>query len=428
MLNMKKLYKQLYFQVMLAIGLGILCGHFYPELAIKMKFLGDAFIKLIRMLVPPIIFTTVVVGIANMKNTHEAGRIGLKALLYFEIMTIVAMLLGLMVAHYVQPGTGLNIDRHSLDTQHLSSSSFDGVTFLLNCIPETVVGAFTKGDILPVLFISILFGFGLLQMGANTRPLVKGIEQVSHILFAMIGFIMKVAPIGAFGAMAYTIGTHGIHTLITLSQLLMSFYLACLFFIFVILGLLLKLNNLSLWRFLACIKEELLIVFSTASTDTVLPRMMSKLEKLGCGKPVVGLVLPAGYAFNLDGMCIYLTLAIVFIAQAFNIPFTFTQQLSLIVVLSFLSKGAANITGGGFIALTTAVSSLHLVPIEGLVLLLSIDRFISEARSLTNLIGNGVATLLIAKWEGDFDEKAAHALFVSPRKWASLFHKQKSCP
>ncbi len=420
-----KLHKQLYFQVITCIMIGICFGHFYPEWAVKMKPLGEGFIKLIHMMVPPIIFTTVVAGIANMKDVKEAGRIGIKAIIYFEVVTTLAMLIGLAVANYFQPGAGLNIDIHSLDSTSIESyttqaSSFHMIPFLLRIIPDTLVSAFTKGDILPALFVSILFGFGLLHAGDKAKPVVMLIEHISHILFSIIHFIMKVAPIGAFGAMAYTIGTHGLHTLVTLGQLLVTFYMTCLFFIFIVLGSIARLNKFSLWHFLKYIKEELLIVVSTASTETVLPKMISKLEQLGCGKPVVGIVLPAGYTFNLDGMCIYLTLAFLFIAQAFHIHLNLTQQFTIIAVLLLTSKGAATITGGGFIALATAVASLKAVPIEGLVLLLGIDRFMSEARALTNLIGNGVATIIIAKWEGDFDIAIAEKQLGSSNKKTAL--------
>lgn len=420
-----KLYKQLYFQVIISILIGILFGHFYPELAVKMKPLGDGFIKLIRMMVPPIIFTTVVTGIANMKNIKEAGRIGIKALIYFEVVTALAMLIGLLVANYYQPGKGLSIDIHSLNSKSIGdyttlSSSFNAATFLLNIIPDTLASAFTKGDILPALFVSILFGFGLLHAGEKAKPVVLFVEQISHVLFSIINFFMKIAPIGAFGAIAYTIGTHGLHTLTTLGQLLISFYFTCLLFIFIVLGFIAKLNKFSLWNFLKYIKEELLIVLSTASSEAVLPKMISKLEKLGCGKVVVGLVLPAGYTFNLDGMSIYLTMGIMFIAQAFNIHITLLHQFTIIAILLLTSKGAATITGGGFIALATAVTSLHTIPVEGLVLLLGIDRFMSEARSITNLIGNGVATIVIAKWENDFDITAAEKILKPSNKKSEL--------
>jgi len=413
-----KLYKQLYFQVVVSIFVGVLLGHFYPQLAIKMKPLGDGFIKLIRMMIAPIIFTTVVTGIASMKNIKEVGRIGIKALIYFEVVTTFALMIGLAVANIFRPGAGLNINIHSLDSKAIThyatqSASFNIVDFLLNIIPDTLVNAFAKGDILSVLLISILVGFGLLQSGEKLKSFVTLIDQLSAILFSIVGFIMKLAPVGAFGAMAYTIGAYGIHTLFALSRLLADVYITSLLFIFIVLGLIAKFNKFSLWGFLNYIKEELLIVLGTSSSEAVLPRMINKLEKLGCGKTVVGLVLPAGYTFNLDGTSIYLTIATLFIAQALNIDLSFGQQLTIIAVLLLTSKGAAAVTGGGFIVLVATLSSMHTIPVEGVALLLGIDRFMSEARSLTNLIGNGVATIVIAKWEGDFDPYAAQKVLGS---------------
>lgn len=408
----KRLYKQLYFQVIIGILLGILLGHFFPSIAVNMKPLGDGFIKLIRMMVAPIIFVTVVTGIVGMKDIKEVGRIGIKALIYFEIVTTLALLIGLTVANIHQPGAGLNIDISSLGKQNTSlytqeAGEFSAVNFFLNIIPNTLLSAFTQGEILPALFISILFGFGLLHGGDKSKPLVGLIKRLSTVLFSIIGFVMKVAPIGAFGAMAYTIGAHGLRSLIPLSSLLLDVYLTCLIFIFLILGSIAKINGFSIWSFIKYIKEELLIVLGTSSSETVLPRMIKKLENLGCGKPVVGLVLPAGYSFNLDGTCIYLTMATLFIAHALHIDLTISQQLMIIGVLLLTSKGAATVTGGGFVVLAATLSSLHTIPVEGIVLLLGVDRFMSEARSLTNLIGNGVATIVIAKWEGDYDPVAA---------------------
>lgn len=407
-----KLYKQLYFQVVVSIFIGVLIGHFYPQLAIKMKPLGDGFIKLIRMMIAPIIFTTVVTGIASMKDIKEVGRIGIKALIYFEVVTTFALIIGLTIANIFRPGAGLNIDIHSLDSKAITnyatqSVSFNTVDFLLNIIPDTLVGAFTKGDILPVLLISVLFGFGMLHSGEKLKSFVTLFDQLSTVLFSIVGFIVKLAPVGAFGAMAYTIGAYGIHTLFALSRLLADVYITSLLFIFIVLGLIAKFNKFSLWSFLKYVKEELLIVLGTSSSEAVLPRMINKLEKLGCGKTVVGLVLPAGYTFNLDGTSIYLTIATLFIAQALNIDLSLWQQLTIIAVLLLTSKGAAAVTGGGFIVLAATLSSMHTIPVEGVVLLLGIDRFMSEARSLTNLIGNGVATIVIAKWEGEFDPHAA---------------------
>lgn len=403
-----KFYKQLYFQVLVAIVLGVLLGHFYPDVGIKMKPFGDAFVKLIRMMVAPIIFTTVVTGIASMRDIKEVGRIGVKTLIYFELLTTFALVIGLIVANLFKPGSGMNIDVSTLDgkaiTNYTSASSAVGVVdFLLNIIPESLIGAFTKGDILPVLFISLIFGFGILHGGERTQPLTTLLEQFSIVLFAVVGFIMKLAPIGAFGAIAYTIGAYGIETLFALSRLLACVYLTSALFIFIVLGSIARTFRFSLWRFLDFIKEEIFIVLGTSSSESVLPRMISKLEKVGCGKTVVGMVLPAGYTFNLDGTSIYLTIATVFIAQALNIDLTYNQQLTLIAVLLLTSKGAAAVTGGGFIVLAATLASMHTIPVEGVVLLLGVDRFMSEARAITNLIGNGVATIVIAKWENDFD-------------------------
>lgn len=408
----KKIYQVLYFQVIVSILIGVVLGHFFPELAIKMKPFGDGFIKLIRMMIAPIIFTTVVTGIASMKDFREVGGIGIKALIYFEVVTVFALIIGLVVANVYRPGEGLNIDINSLTsttikTYTTDAAAFDTVSFILNIIPDTLVGAFTKGDILPVLLISILFGFGILHRGEKLKPFVRAIDQLSTVLFSIIGFIMKLAPLGAFGAMAYTVGAYGIHTLLALGRLVACVYMTNMMFIFLVLGLIAKISGFSLWRFLNYIKEEIVIVLGTSSSEAVLPRMISKLEKLGCGKTVVGLVLPAGYTFNLDGTSIYLTMATLFIAQALNIPLDLGQQLTILGVLLLTSKGAAAVTGGGFIVLTATLSAIHTLPVEGVVLLLGVDKFMSEARSITNLIGNGVATIVIAKWEGDFDAKAA---------------------
>ncbi len=406
-----KLYKQLYFQVLVSVVVGVLLGYFYPALAIKMKPFGDGFIKMIRMTIAPIIFTTIVTGIASMKDIKEVGRIGIKALIYFEIVTTFALLLGLAVANFYRPGAGLNMNVHSLDPSGLANyttqTPFNAVDFILHIIPDTLVNAFAKGDILPVLFISILFAFGLLHGGQRTKPLVSLLNQISIVLFSMVEFIMKLAPIGVFGAMAYTVGFYGIHTLIALSRLLMDVYLTSFLFIVVVLGVIARLSHFSLWKFIRYIKEEILTVFGTATSEAVLPQMITKLENLGCGQTVVGLVLPAGYTFNLDGTSIYLTIATLFIAQALNIDLSLTQQLTILAVLLLTSKGAAAVTGGGFIVLAATLASLHTIPVEGVVLLLGVDRFMSIARAITNLIGNGLATVVIAKWEGDFDAATA---------------------
>ena len=410
----QKWIQLLYIQVLISIAIGIALGHFYPAIAVQMKPLGDAFIKLTRMMIGGIIFTTVVTGIAKMKNSHEVRRIGFKALVYFEVITTFALLLGLVVAHFYQPGAGMNVDPQTLTHSALPPTPpLHAVEFLLNIIPATLVSAFTNSDLLPVLVVSILVGFALLQGGEKLKPLYTLVDLSSDLLFRIVDFIIKLAPIGAFGAMAYTIGEYGIHTLVSLCHLLLSVYVTCILFVFVVLGTIAKISGFSLWKFLVYIKEELLIVLGTSSSEAVLPRMVEKLENLGCGNTVVGLVLPAGYSFNLDGTSIYLTIASLYIAQALNIHLTAWDIVTMILIFIVASKGAAAISGGGFIVLTATLSSMHTIPVEGMVLLLGIDKFLGEARALTNLIGNGVATVVIAKWEGDFDAAQANKVLNS---------------
>ncbi len=406
----KPLYKSLYFQVITAIVIGVLLGHFYPETGVAMKPFGDGFIKLIKMIIAPIIFCTVVVGIAGMEDMKKVGKTGGLALLYFEVVSSVALLVGLVIINLVQPGAGMNIDPASLDTKGLAAYTGPGkmtgtVDFLLNVIPSTVVDAFAKGEILQVLLFSVMFGFALHKFGGRGTLVFDIIEKGSHVLFSIVGFIMKVAPIGAFGAMAFTIGKYGVGSLLSLGKLMGTFYATCLFFIFVVLGLVARFHGFSVWKFIKYIKEELLIVLGTSSSESVLPRMMVKMENLGAKKSVVGLVIPTGYSFNLDGTSIYLTMAAVFIAQATNTPMTLMQQITLLGVLLLTSKGAAGVTGSGFIVLAATLSAVGGVPVAGLALILGIDRFMSEARALTNLIGNGVATIVVAKWTGDLDVK-----------------------
>ncbi|HEV7914012.1 MAG TPA: dicarboxylate/amino acid:cation symporter [Albitalea sp.] len=406
----KPLYKSLYFQVITAIVVGALLGHFYPQAGESMKPLGDAFIKLIKMIIAPIIFCTVVVGIAGMEDMKKVGKTGGLALLYFEVVSSIALIVGLLIVNIVKPGVGMNIDPASLDTKGIAAYTGPGkmqgtVDFLLNIIPTTVVDAFAKGEILQVLLFSVLFGFALHRFGGRGTLVFDWIEKSSHVLFAIVGMIMKVAPIGAFGAMAFTIGKYGLGSLVSLAQLMATFYATCLVFIFVVLGTIARLHGFSVWKFIKYIKEELLIVLGTSSSESVLPRMMAKLENLGVRKSVVGLVIPTGYSFNLDGTSIYLTMAAVFIAQATNTPMTLVQQLTLLGVLLLTSKGAAGITGSGFIVLAATLSAVGGVPVAGLALILGIDRFMSEARALTNLIGNGVATIVVAKWTHDIDEQ-----------------------
>jgi aerobic C4-dicarboxylate transport protein len=404
----KPFYKSLYFQVITAIVIGVLLGHFYPQTGAAMKPLGDGFIKLIKMIIAPIIFCTVVVGIAGMEDMKKVGKTGGLALLYFEIVSTIALIVGLVIINIVRPGAGMNIDVSQLDTKSIAAYTAPGqmqgtVDFLLHVIPSTVVDAFAKGEILQVLLFAVMFGFALHKFGGRGTLVFDFIEKFSHVLFVIVGYIMKVAPIGAFGAMAFTIGKYGVGSLLQLGQLMATFYATCLLFIFVILGGIARAHGFSIWKFIKYIKEELLIVLGTSSSESVLPRMMAKLENLGAKKSVVGLVIPTGYSFNLDGTSIYLTMAAVFIAQATNTDMTVTQQITLLLVLLLTSKGAAGVTGSGFIVLAATLSAVGHVPVAGLALILGIDRFMSEARALTNLIGNGVATVVVAKWTNDLD-------------------------
>lgn len=413
------LYKSLYVQVLFAVTVGVLLGHFYPEVGASMKPLGDGFIKLIKMIIAPIIFCTVVVGIAGMEDMKKVGKTGGLALLYFEVVSTVALIIGLVVVNVLQPGSGMHIDPASLDTKGIAAYTIPGkmqttVDFLLHIIPSSVVDAFAKGEILQVLLFSVLFGFALHKFGGRGTMIFDFIEKFSHVLFDIVGIIMKVAPIGAFGAMAFTIGKYGLGSLFSLGKLMGAFYLTCLVFVFVVLGTITRLHGFSIFKFVRYIKEELLIVLGTSSSESVLPRMMEKLENLGVRKSVVGLVIPTGYSFNLDGTSIYLTMAAVFIAQATDTPMTLTQQLTLLAVLLLTSKGAAGITGSGFIVLAATLSAVGGVPVAGLALILGIDRFMSEARALTNLVGNGVATLVVARWTGDVDMERLHTGLNNP--------------
>lgn len=404
------IYKILYFQVVLAVVVGVLLGHFYPQVGTEMKPFGDAFIKAIKMLIAPVIFCTVVIGIAGMEDMKKVGKTGGLALLYFEIVSSLALIIGLVVVNVLQPGAGMNIDPSSLDTKGIAAFTGPGkigttTDFLMNIIPTTAIDAFAKGEILQVLFFAVLFGFALHKFGGRGSMIFDFIEKLSHVLFDIIGIIMKFAPIGAFGAMAFTIGKYGVGSLFSLGKLMGSFYITCLLFIFIVLGIISKLNGFSIFKFVAYIKEELLIVLGTSSSESVLPRMMEKMENLGAKKSCVGLVIPAGYSFNLDGTSIYLTMAAIFIAQATNTPMTILQQVTLLLVLLLTSKGAAGITGSGFIVLAATLSAVGNVPVAGLAIILGIDRFMSEARALTNLVGNGVATIVVAKWTGELNSK-----------------------
>jgi aerobic C4-dicarboxylate transport protein len=405
----KPFYTHLYAQVLTAIVLGVLLGYFYPQLGEQMKPLGDGFIKLIKMLIAPIIFCTVVHGIASMEDMKKVGRVGLKALIYFEVVTTLALIVGLVVVNVLQPGVGMNVDVKTIDTKSIQvyttkAGQQSTTEFLMHIIPNTVVGAFAEGEILQVLFFAILFAFALFMLGERGKPVLNFIDIISHSLFNVVGIIMKVAPIGAFGAMAFTIGKYGVGTLLSLGKLMAAFYVTCLIFIFVVLGGIAWLTGFSIWKFIKYIKEELLIVLGTSSSESVLPRMINKLENLGCKESVVGLVIPTGYSFNLDGTCIYLTMAAIFLAQATNTELTLWQQLGIIGILLLTSKGAAGVTGSGFIVLAATLTSVGSIPVASIALILGVDRFMSEARALTNLIGNGVATIVVSKWEDALDE------------------------
>jgi len=405
----KPLYKSLYLQVIVAIVIGVLLGFFYPETGTAMKPLGDGFIRLIKMVIAPIIFCTVVVGIAGMEDMKKVGKTGGFALLYFEIVSSIALIVGLTIVNLVKPGSGMNIDPATLDTKGIAAFTKPGqmqstADFLMNIIPNTVVDAFAKGEILQVLLFAVLFGFALHQFGGRGTLVFDLIEKTSHVFFVIVGYIMRLAPLGAFGAMAFTIGKYGVGSLLSLGKLMGTFYLTCLVFIIVVLGLISRFHGFNIFKFIAYIKEELLIVLGTSSSESVLPRMMAKMENLGVKKSTVGLVIPTGYSFNLDGTSIYLTMAAMFIAQATNTDMTLTQQLTLLAVLLLTSKGAAGVTGSGFIVLAATLSAVGNVPVAGLALILGIDRFMSEARALTNLIGNGVATVVVGKWCNELDE------------------------
>lgn len=411
----KKIFSSLYFQVLLAITLGVFLGHVYPELGADMKPLGDGFVKLIKMIIAPVIFCTVVTGIAGMESMKAVGKTGAIALLYFEVVSTIALIIGLCVVNLLQPGAGMNVDPAALDVSAISAYAEQAksqgiIAFLLDIIPGSVIGAFASGNILQVLLFAVLFGFSLHHIGEKGQVIFGVIDSFSKVIFGIINMIMRLAPVGAFGAMAFTIGKYGVGSLVQLGQLIACFYLTCLFFIFIVLGSIAKASGFSILRFISYIREELLIVLGTSSSESVLPRMLDKMEKLGCQKSVVGLVIPTGYSFNLDGTSIYLTMAAIFIAQATNTPLDLFQQITLLVVLLISSKGAAGVTGSGFIVLAATISAVGHLPLAGLALILGIDRFMSEARALTNLIGNGIATVVVAKYCKQLDEKKMDAV------------------
>ena len=408
MIRVRRFFASLYVQVLTGIALGILLGLTAPEYAVAMRPLGDGFIKIVRMLIAPVVFTTVVVGIAQMGAMKEVGRIGFRALLYFEVVSTLALAIGLIVVNVLKPGEGIRFDPATADLGSVSayttaSKQLNGVDFLLHIIPDTMVSAFSQGEVVQVLLISILVGMALLRLGPPVRPVVDLLVMASNTLFDIVGLIMRLAPLGAFGAMAFTIGRYGIGTLLSLGKLMAGVYITCAFFVFVVLGAIAAFVGFSLWKFLKYIGEEILIVLGTSSSETVLPRLMSKLERLGCSRQVVGLVVPTGYSFNLDGTSIYMTMAAMFLAQACGVHMSAGQQLGMLALLMLTSTGAAAVTGGGFITLAATLAVFPSIPVASLTLLIGVDRFMSEARSITNLIGNGVAALAIARWEGSLD-------------------------
>lgn len=419
-----KLLRSLYVQVLLAIIIGVLIGHFAPHWGVALKPMGDGFIRLVKMIITPVIFCTVVLGIAGMDDLRSVGRIGLYALGYFELVTTLALVLGLTVINLLQPGVGLHVDVASLDVGRLSQYTEQAqqqgvVAFLLNIIPTTIFDAFARGDVLQVLLVAVLVGFALQVVGQRAAVLRDAIGGLSHVVFRIVGFIMKLAPLGALGAMAYTIGSQGIAALVPLAALMGCFYLTCALFVVLVLGSIARLHGFRIFSLLRYIREELFIVLGTSSSETVLPRLMDKMERAGCRRSVVGLVVPAGYSFNLDGTCIYLTMAAVFLAQATDTPMSLQQQLVMLLVLLLTSKGAAGVTGSGFIVLAATLAAVDGPPVAALALILGIDRFMSEARALTNLVGNAVATLVVARWTGSLQPDADCGLFTdAPAKTA----------
>ncbi|MBK8171023.1 MAG: C4-dicarboxylate transporter DctA [Sandaracinaceae bacterium] len=415
-----KWHKSLYLQVLLGVVLGIVVGVAAPRFGSSLKPVGDAFVRLVKMLIAPIVFTTVVTGIAKVGDLKQVGRVGLKTFVYFEVVTTFALAIGLIVGTVAAPGRDLHVDvstlnSHELDNYTHAERAHGPADFFLNIIPNTIVDAFAKGEILSVLLIAILFGAAVSGLGEKRASIVSACDQLNAVFFRMVGIVMRVAPIGAFGAMAFTVGKYGLHTLASLGKLVATFYLTSTLFVVLVLGLILRVCGVRLWHFLRYLREEILIVLGTSSSESALPGLMRKLEAIGCRESTVGLVVPMGYSFNLDGTSIYLTLATLFVAQATDTHLTFAQQLSILLVLLLTSKGAAAVTGGGFITLAATLSATGEIPVAGLVLLLGVDRFMSEARAITNLIGNGVATIAISRWERELDVPRANMILSAPR-------------
>ncbi|MGO4814539.1 dicarboxylate/amino acid:cation symporter [Cupriavidus sp. 2MCAB6] len=406
----KEWYRHLYVQVFIAVVIGILLGHFYPNAAQAMKPLGDNFLKLVKLMVAPLIFCTVVHGIASMRDIKAVGRLGGKALIYFEVMTTLALAIGLLVVNIMKPGVGMHVDPTSLDASSIAAYTKAAheqtvVGYISHIIPHTVIGAFAEGDLLQVLFISIIFAFALQMLGEKGKPMLDVIDSAANTFFNMVRIVMYVSPLGAFGAIAFTIGKYGIGSLASYGQLLATYYLTAVLFVVIVLGAVCRLAGFSLFSFLRYIREELLIVLGTSSSESALPRLMAKLERLGCDKSAVGLVVPSGYSFNLDGSCINMTVLAIFIAQATDTYLSLGQQITLLAILLLTSKGAASVSGGAFIVLAATLGTIPGFPVAGLVLVLGVYRFISEGGAIVNVIGNGIATIVVAKWEKVLDEE-----------------------
>ena len=405
---MKKFFSNLTVQVLLAITLGVLVGAFFPGFAPNAKLISQSFINMISMLIAPIIFLTIVLGIAHMGDMKKVGRVGGKALLYFEIVTTLAIGIGMIVANVLKPGVGVKPaggDVAKLQTYTDQAKEINWLEFFTHIIPHNVFASFTEGNILQILFFAILFGYGLNKMGESGRSVLKGMDKIKTVFFNIMKAVMRLAPLGAFGGMAFSVGTYGIHTLLPMAKLMGSVYLTCILFIFIVLNGICMYFKFSLWSYLKYIRQEILIVLGTSSSESVLPSMMQKMENIGCDKSVVGLVIPTGYSFNLDGTAIYLSMAVIFLTQVFEINLSIGQQLSVLAVLMVTSKGAAGVTGSGFIVLASTLTALKIMPVEHIAILLGVDRFMSEARAITNMIGNGIATIVIAKSEGEFDQE-----------------------
>ncbi|WP_411275189.1 C4-dicarboxylate transporter DctA [Daejeonella sp.] len=408
---MKRVITHLTFQVLVAIVIGVLVGLNFPGFAPTAKLISQTFINMISMLIAPIIFFTIVLGIAQMGDMKKVGRVGGKALLYFEVITTLAIVIGLLVANIFQPGKGVDVskthpDLSKVQTFQEGAAEMNWLEFFAHIVPKNIFESFAKGDILQILFFAVLFGFALSRMGSNGTSLINTFEKLSQVIFNIMKMIMKLAPFGAFGGMAYTIGTYGIETLYPLGKLMIAVYMTMILFIFGVLNIIAYLFKFSLWKYLKFIRQEIVIVLGTSSSESALPSMMLKMEKFGCSRPVVGLVIPTGYSFNLDGTSIYLSMAVIFLSQVFNINLSISQQLTIIGVLMITSKGAAGVTGSGFIVLASTLTALKVIPVESIAILLGVDRFMSEARAITNLIGNGVAAVVIAKSEKEFDQAA----------------------